>query len=419
MRSTPNIVANYATGTTFPAAAANDIATIVASADDDALYELTGLEPPASASTTNVNVGFIPLRSGPVVFGNAGARGVVVAPMRILRSSTDNAYPRALLSGVISTDTPVALPTVAPAGKWGLELLYAQLTYVDASNPTKGTAVTLNWAPSPTYVVFANAANAAALPANTSTSWNVPICYVKNVAGATTVALEDIVAAPPSIAGALPNLRQRIAQKFSGLRVQRGYCNAQNNPTRLLTGGASAYATGTQTLTSTRTPATVGRSSVDCEIREFLIPKEVTGGTSGVEQSFVIDDTRDWRKGNFKAEWCISNSAVYFGEDDDSTGTAASRQFPATATSGVAAYLTFGQSHEVLGGIATYYSAGSVDQPLPALNGGTAYFTNPADYVRLAVDTSTGYLKLLRSIAGTGAGNQIYIVLTAFFPNAR
>lgn len=117
--------------------------------------------------------------------------------MRVLRSSTSNASPRDVLSAVISTETTKAMPTVATAGLWGFELLYAQITYVDSSDVTKGTQVTLNWAPAPTYVAFASAANFATLPSNTSTSWNVPLKYVKNVAAATTIGQEDIIDVEP------------------------------------------------------------------------------------------------------------------------------------------------------------------------------------------------------------------------------
>lgn len=53
-RGTSNTGAGYLSGEALPPDAINDMLSLVNSADDDLMYELTGLNPPAAASATNV-----------------------------------------------------------------------------------------------------------------------------------------------------------------------------------------------------------------------------------------------------------------------------------------------------------------------------------------------------------------------------
>lgn len=426
MRGTTNFSTTAVTGNAFPAAEANDFAAQIAGSDDDVLYDLIDLEPPAAATSTNVNVGFIALRNGPLVTPHGSGRRVVVAPLRVIRSSTDNALPRALVSGILSADTQSNTLTAPTGGKWGFDLLYAQLAYVDSADPSKGTVVTLNWAPSPTYVIFASAAPFAVLPSNTSTTWNIPLKWVRNVAGVSLFTQEDIIdIAPPVVSSVSGNLRRTISSKLSGVSVRRAYSSANNDPTALVTGGASAYTTGsTNILTSTITPPTVARTGGELVLLEVVIAKEITGGNAGATTRYVVDDSRDWRKGNFKISWCIdSQTTLRFGEDSTNTATASARQMPTNFASGAslgnANYTTYGQTFESNVALSALV-AGVVSRTNQPADNSMLPFLAAGDAVWFEVGSTAPYaLKFCKSIAGAGAGGSIYARVEAIFPNGR
>lgn len=416
MRGTSNTIANYVAGNSLVPAAVNDHVKLITTADDDLLFDLLALEPPAAATPTNVRVVFLPLNPGASVRGDGAARNVKIQPMRVLRSSVSNSYPREILSAVLAMEYVLALPSVPSAGNWGMLLLYAELSYVDTSNPTKGTQVSFNWAV-PSYVAFASAPNWGTLPANTSTVWRIPIKYVKNVAAATTVSQEDIFDIEPD-ATYLGNVRNRVSAKFSGVQIKRAYSTNQN-PKNLIAGGSSAF--NANPLSSTVTPAVVWRDDIDLVVMEILVPEEVTGGTSAAPVDVTLDTSRDWRKANFSATWCIRTlgaGAGHLGEESSNVGSAASRSHPSDEH---AIYVTIGQTHETYAGAGTFYMVGMVTIGTTVSLSGAANpnWATTGDYFMLMVDTSTGALKLRRNITGTSDGGPIWIKLEAFFGNGR
>lgn len=440
MRGTANTVAGLVTGSPFKAAEANDIVALLSSADDDALYELFHLAPPASVSYLNPTVGFVPLTSGPLATGNASGRTVTVNPVRVMRSSIDNTQPRALLSGVVSTPTTVNMPAApGSASTWGIELLYAQLTYVDASNPTKGTVVSLLWAPSPTYVSTASAPNVAALPANTNSVWNIPIRYVKNYNGQTAIASADILDVSPLVAASIStDYRMQIVGKLrGGFEAKRAYSSANQSLASLVAGGASVWqtigASFTQKITSTGSPIMAVRRDSDFAIRTIYIPAgnsgSPTAGTSGSPVVVDIDDTRDWRGATFTTLWFVPNNAAqWFGEEDASLGASGTRVHPImqSAGGGTAFYAAAGQSWNATqpaggGGIfpSQFWAANvSPDVTNNPANGAS----NPllaGDGWGLYVDSATGVLKFWGKRAGTGTGFTVFILLIAEFGNHR
>ena len=434
MRGTPNTVDGLVAGSPFTPAEANDLIDLLTSADDDALYELLHLDPPPAATSTNVNVGYTPLLDGvPLVIGNAASRKVTVGPGRFFRSATDNTNLRAIASAVSILPVDVNMPAVAPGGQWGFELLYAQLTYVDPSFPTKGMTVRFYFANSPAYVVFANAPNFATLPANTSTSWNIPLRYVRNVAGDTIQPQKTILDCPPPVTGGIAgNLRRRILAKLSGVDARRAYSSANQDPTKLVTGGSSAYAAGgsSQILTSTIIPAILGWHGGDVVIREIPIPCEVTGGTAGAPVATVVDDTRDWRGANFLSFWFHARAVTnnFFGEDDTTHGTAESRHAPTFASTyasaGTDVYVCAGQSWDSCTPSATLgagFWAAQIgdDQKNPPMNHTEAIWITGSG-AGLIVDPSTGALMFLNKLAGgPSSGAVVWVVLVAFFSNHR
>ena len=143
MRGTANTRADHVGGSALAAPLIVDETTILTSADDDAIFELLDLEPPAAASPTNVNVGFVPQRSGPAVVGDAAALQITVRPIRVARSSTDNAKPRDLVSGALLASATVLLPALPAAGRWRADLVYAQVAYTNPRLPPPGATVTI------------------------------------------------------------------------------------------------------------------------------------------------------------------------------------------------------------------------------------------------------------------------------------
>lgn len=427
-RGTANTGAGKVTGDVFGAATANDLLKIAVESDDQVLAELLDFEPPAAVTATTPRVGFLPLRNGPVVTGDGAARNVNVVPIRAIRSSIDGTKPRDALSSMTVSTTTVAMPAAVGAGLWRLELLYAQIAYVDASYPEKGTTCTLAFAPTAAGAAVAGAPTVATLPANTSTTWNVPIAYVKNVGGAVAIANEDILPAPASVVGGFAqDLQARLVSQKTGIDARRAYSSANSDPTKMVSGGTSAFAGYADTkLTSTNTPTPVGRPNVEMAVREILLPKDITNGTTDAKTHVVIDDTRDWRGANFYSFWVVAETnaaSYYFGEDD--AGFGASRVFPNNSAAGVgidATHFTTGQSWVArvsnIGAAATEYTVAELETNTQ-INGGGDYYTIGTDFVGLTVDTTTGALKFSRAIAGAIAGAPIACLLVAFFGNHR
>lgn len=427
MRGTSNTAAGKVTGMVFSADTANDLIKIAVGADDDALAELLDFEPPAAVTPLTPRVGFLPLRNGPLVTGDGAARNVNVAPIRALRSSIDNAKPREALSAVTLATTTVAMPAAVGAGLWRLELLYAEIGYVDASHPESGTVCTLAFAPTAAGAAVAGAPTVAVLPANTVATWNVPIAYVKNVGGAASIANEDILPAPASVvSGFAQDLQARLLSQKTGMDARRAYSSANNDPTKLVTGGTSAYAAGSQILTSTVTPAMLGRPGSEIVMRTIYIAKEKTGPNVFALDQTVVDDTRDWRGANFLSHWIVNaGNTINHGEDDAST---ANLIMPAMlGTSGTGVYISTGQSWAAYdpanggafpGGAALWASVIGSDVTCPPVNIGGASFAG--DVVALEVNAATGALMFTRKRVGAAAnGPAITIYLVADFGNHR
>lgn len=432
MRGTSNTGAGKATGDKFAAETANDLLKVAVGADDDALAELLDFEPPAGVTAESPRVGFLALRNGPIVTGDGAARNVTVAPVRVFRSSIDNAKPREMLSAVSLAPTVVALPAVVTgASNWRLELLYAQITYVDASKPEMGTQVTFQFAP--TAAGTNPAPSVATLPANTSTIWNVPLAYVKNVTGQTTVATEDILDVPPSVVGGFAQDHQaRIVAKKSGIEARRAYSSANHSPLTLVSGGSSALATAASLLTASITPPSVGRHGLELVIREIPIPKEISGFTNSVKTHVVVDDTRDWRGASFVSLWNVSSaSGTFLAEDDTGNGSGTSRVIPGLDSGSLGPtingnHLSFGNSWctsplTEIGDAGDYVAAELQSAQKTKTNeDGVNYYDGVTANIGLTVHPTTGVLRFSRKISGTAlAGAAIYCVLFAFFPNKR
>lgn len=453
MRGTANTTEAYVTGDMLPALQVDDVTRIGNTADDDAFYEQYRLEPPAAASLTVVNVGFTPLRDvmnvagtlvAKFVCGDAAVRQVTVAPMRVARSGTDVSLPRALLSATSPINATVALPAEPAAGNWGMLLLYAQLAYIDASNKTKGTQVTFAFA-EPAYVVFANPGNFGTIPANTNTTWNIPIAYVKTFATqGVTILQEHIIEAPPLQAlGFAPEGQMKIQSMQSGIDARRGYSSYDNDPILLVTAGASKWvATGlgtTQVLTYTQTPIVVGRRNVQKVEREIMIPPcaggsaQGTAGTNGAQvATLVLDDTRNWKGANFKMTAFVAGNLVQqFAEDDAGT---ANKAFPTLrdtvlATNSPTMYMNCGQSYVTTIPHVTAYPtarlyAGFIgvlaDVPGAGIINGVADpgYLVAGDGWAVFVDATTGYLMwYAKRASAAGAGPAVWILLEAWFGN--
>lgn len=436
-RGTTNTKASFAGGNSLPAATVDDEIKILASADDDATYELMKIEPPAGASLTNVNVAFAPLRDGPHVTGDPAARNVTVKPMRVGRSSADNAKPRDVFSGTIDTDTVVACATIAAAGKYGFDLLYAQLAAIDPTEPTKGAQITLLWAV-PTYVVYANPAPFGAIPADTNTTWNVPLAYVRNRNDGAVISAEDIVEVGGEVVGAfVKDTQVQITTERTGHGCRRAYSDENNNPVNLAAGGVSKWvATAIAgVLSKTITPVVVGRRNVIKEEREIIIPPclaATTQGTAGtgaaVVANLVLDNTRDWRKANFKFTAFVSGATTTeFAEDDPAT---ANKNFPTMrdtvlATNSPVMYLNCGQSWVTTNPHAVAYDtrlwAGLIALAADVPGAGIINGVSDPGYLvaddgwGVYVDGTTGALTWYAKRAGAGAGPAVWMLLEAWF----
>lgn len=437
-RGTTNTKSTSVQGDPFRHERANDLGTQVASSDDDRLFDELRLEPPPAASATNVYTAFIALHRthGRTVSGDGAARQVTVRPIRAFRSSTDNASPRAILSAASTADTVVALPSAPSAGNWGWLLLYAQITYVDATDPAKGTALAFYVAEPASYGSDAAAANVAALPAHTSTSWNVALRYIKSYNGQTTIADEDVIECPAT-AGLSKVAAETGRDRDRSRHHRRAYSSANSDPTTLGVAGSSAWVTKgiDQTFAKNRQPAIAGRRELEVVDLEILIPAGTnadggpTAGTGGAAVEVVVDDSRDWRGANFRTEWLVHQlvgTAGYLAEDDDSVSVAANRLIPSTSQSGGGAslHITFGNSWIAQSPNAIFGSkfwagvcAKAADVAgADSINGVTnVLLTAGTDGWGLYVDSSTGALKFWGKRAGVADGPALYILLEARF----
>ena len=444
-RGTSNTKATMVTGSPLPAEDVDDLTKIVASADDDVLYELMKLEPPAGASVTNVHVGFSPLRDGPLVIGDVAARNVTVHPVRVEKSSPDTASPRDVVSAVSIADTVKAAPTIAGAGLYGFDLLYAQITYVDITEKTKGTTVNFFWAAA-AYVAFANPAPFGALPANTNASWNIPLAYVRNYDGQAAILSEDIIEVEPGLDTYVRDLQLRLTIQKTGVDARRAYSSADNSPKTLISGGTSkwvATAPAGTILSKTVSPITLGRRNVERVSREILIPycragsAQGTAGTAAAKViSLVLDDTRDWRGGNFHVRaWSPNTNGVSYGEESAAAATAAGqpRRFPCMADT-TAAAITASAMWECVGQswVATTPTAGvpfndarlwvalfGVDADIqgigPRNGAGGGTWPIAGEGWGIFVDATSGVLKWFAYRGGAADGPPIYILLEGWF----
>lgn len=446
-RGTVNTLANLVAGSPLTPGAVNDGTTILSSADDDALYEMLKTEPPPGASLTNVNTFFAPLRDGPAVTTVAAGHGVTVAPLRAIRSSTSNALPRSVVSAVTTAATALALPAEPAAGLWGWEMLVAQITFVDPSNPTKGAVCTFIWGTSPAYAAFAAAGVYATKPVDTNTSWNVPIAWVRNYAGQTgAMATRDIVEIAPGVDAILASgytpvrdRQARLTTQRSGVDARRAYSSAQNDPTQIVLGGPSLWvaAAVSGVLSKTVTPIVAGRRNVEYVRREITIPRCAAGsnlgtaGTAGVPiATLVLDDTRDWRGANFRTELWVPNIIVaQFGEEDPAV--ADPRVFPTHAdttatTASAAQYSSIGQSwtatlpHAIFGSKrwAAIFGNDADVAGIGSRNGvAPGYLAATTDGWGIFVDATTGNLTWFAKRAGALGGPPAWILLEAWFGN--
>ena len=284
---TTNFKSTSAQGSALAPELVNDVCTLLARADDEAIYDLFDIEPATPASVLEVNTGYIPLRGGPIVAGYGAARQVNVAPCRVVRSSIDASKPRLILSALIGALSPVAMPAAPGAGLWGIELLYAQIAYVDPTDTTKGTTATLFWAPAPTYVVFANAAPLAVLPAHTASppTWNVPLAYVKNIQGNTSIAQKDVLSVTPNTAGGTRDgkLRRRAGAMLGGIDARRMYASTTQSLATLA--GANVVVKSANTHTG------VHKADTEIVCRSISLPGTATGDSGGVQVITDLDSS--------------------------------------------------------------------------------------------------------------------------------
>jgi len=442
-RGTTNTTATFITGDVLPAATENDANLLISSADDDALYDVVDLEPPFAATTTNVAVGFMwRKRAKAGVLGDTGARTVHVDPVRAFRSSTSNFIPRAMLSGVTQVVSDVALGAAPAAGNWKIDLVYAQLAYVNPSEPSQGTVLTIGLATQATEVLFANAPTFASLPANTASppTWYVPIAYVKNNAGVGVVEQEDILEIPPTDLGDLSkDVQMREIAQLSGVDVRRAFAFDENAPQRLTVGGPSIWVDTAVNgiVTNTITPVVVAHRNTDYAKREFLIPAckaaaaNGTSSTNGVIVANIkLDDTRDWRGANFRTElWESQLTTGQFAEEDPSATGA--KVFPAmkdtvSGLTGAAYRVSIGQSWNTVtpDGAVTdsrlWAAVFSLDATIPGsgTRNGVTSILAATDAWGIIVDPTTGVLHWWCKRAGVGvAGPAVWIMLEAWFSN--
>jgi hypothetical protein len=332
-----------------------------------------------------------------------------------------------MVSATIDVDTTMAMPAApGTASTWGWELLYAELALVDALAPTKGLTVTLKWA-SPTYASTSGAATFGALPANTSSKWNVPLRYVRNVYGQTQPVQADVIEVPPAVvSGFSGNVGAKLNARVTGVENRPAYSSANHAPATLQTGGASAFAAGNQILSSTDTPAVLGATECDVVNVRIALPKEKTGVTNGIDRIIVVDDKRDWRNGEFFARAIVGLTSTL--EFASGTAGGASRTFPLVHRT---SYIQSTTSYMYMlnGGIVECAGQSFVAQSLTAANlpilatsrrwvaafdvlGATASFAGG-----LYADETTGYLTFICNRAGAVAnGPPVLIHLTGWFP---
>jgi hypothetical protein len=424
-RGNANFSDSQVNGDPLTPALANALASLIGSGDDSLLQDLIGMEQAVTAQKSWMQIRN-PAKTDsdtdrPHVEGSAGL-AVTVNPIRCMRGalSTDVGG-RNVMSATSDASTSVSLPTAPTAGNWGLLLLYASIAWVDDANHSKGSQISFAFA-APTYVAFASAPNIGALPADSGTAWRIPLALVKTYAGQATVAQDEITPAIGATASTSFR-RQRLFATLLGIDVRRASCE-NFLPGNLISGGSSVFSTAPNRLTYQLTPAVMVKEDEQMVVRRIVIPSEGAKGTAGVDTTFNVDDTRDWRKGTFIAFWtgAVTQAATqYLGEESASTGTAAQRAWPADIVGGTRSpmWITHGQTFEVWNGGATL-QAGRITSAagLAGPTTGTSYLASP-DFLALTADVSTGVLKLTRNIAGAGVGGPLHILLIGFFTNHR
>jgi hypothetical protein len=449
MRGNINFSDTRTTGTALPPGQPNGEVDLTTSADDDALYELLCLQPPSAASATNVAVGYCPIwpstynpvthapgAKQPGLLASVSSGVVTVNPVRLIRSSINSSTPRALLSATIDAATTIAVPT-APSSEWGVELLCGLIQYVNPSIPAQGTVASLFWATSPTYVSTGTAVpNIASIPASSSGTWVVPLIYVVNVSTA-SLSNHRLISGPVgfynlgggnqvfSMGHLVPSSQKSLAQST------RAYSAAANSIAAMVSGGGPfSNASGLEFISPTSgTPMAVGRSDQEYVVKSIKIPAD-TAHSSG---DFDVDDTRDWRNGDFFVRFIVGAypAADNFAEEDPAN-TAYTRQLmPYTAhdtgsgSLSTTVYLTTGNSfvattpNASTGPTTSQFWAGVVS---PDIAQNPANLTTPTiapttgHYFGLYVSATTGALRFTRSATG-GVISSYWIIVEAFFPN--
>ena len=452
MRGNTALKDNRTNGTAFPAAQPNAEVDLTTSADDDAIYDLCGIAPPASASATKVAVGYQPLlpqtesattsgtlsgttQAGVVAFGDPALRQVTVNPIRLIRSAISNSTPRAILSTTLDAQTTIATPSV-PGGYWQIDMLCGVISWVDPSNHSSGTVGSLVWATSPTPVTSGTAVpNVASAPIQVDGAWVVPLLYFVNYASDVGTPNHRIISGPigSSTNGGTTTVSMgRIptgSQRASG-QSTRGFAAATNALPAMLSGsGPFASAAGNEFVSLTGgTPGVIAGHDQSRVVKDFRVPVDAAHSSG----DFDLDDTQDWRNANFYVRFIFGgNITDHYGEDDQSN-TGAPRQF--------APYT----SHDAGGGpvySSIYHAVGNSFQPVTpnATTGATssklwagivspditqhpvnastgAINISTGNYFGIYVDPSTGKLRATRSASG-GVISSYWIIVEAFFPN--
>ena len=397
MKTTTNLGVQ-SVGTFLNASTVNDAISVATSADDAALGALLNLQPPAGASITNVNTGVLPFQPD---FVQVSGRVITVKPARYLRSATDNTH---AMSGVLSmlVEVDTALSTLAaPAGAstWGFDLLYAVLTWTGAGVlPTVSFAIA-----TATYASTASAPPQATIPANTSTSWVIPLKWIRNVNGATNLYADDLF-------DVVNNARAAKIYKLAAILggVDSGMARSVTfNPIDLATGGSSPAKTASMLISSTTTnntnnghPPQMARTSSYVR-RWVILPKEITGGTSGaLSTPMLVDDSCDWRYGMFRTTWVNGITS-----DTSIAPYALWKMASANATNGTVCESMSQTTKTVAWNGSGFASTARLWVALFYDNAASAYVMG------LYADPSTGALYYINQQAGAAAGSHNAILI--------
>ena len=255
----------------------------------------------------------------------------------------------------------------------------------------------------------------------------MPLRYVRSVYGQTQPVQSDIIEVPPAVvSGFSGNVGAKLNARVTGVEHRPAYSSANHAPATLQAGGASAFATGNQVLSSTDTPAVLGATECDIVNVRIALPKERTGLTNGIDRIIVVDDKRDWRNGDFYARAIVGNSASL--EFASGTAGGASRTFPFVhRTSYIQSATTY--TYVYNGGLLecagqSFVAQTVTDANLPILATSRRWIavfnsvgSNPSFSGGLYADETTGYLTFITNRAGAVAnGPPVLIHLTGWFP---